>query len=298
MKRNASACKVFLRPTLFRASAWVAVVLLSACAGTRAPVPTDDLGRIEQARANFEAGEYREVILILEGYLASRPGSRYVEEATFLIGRSYYERGLDFEAEDQFHKVLKEFPGGEFSCESKYYLGLALLSQARSPHLDQVERTQARTKFKTFMSTCGEHPLVVRAEEHIKDIEDDLAEKLFITADQVYRKRRYGYGERFYYQRIIDEYPHTKWVAPAMLGMAKSHERDKHWVDAADWAQRLIIAFPESEEADKVRGVLDKAAKHGIVPEDNDDENGSAADDGPPATEVSPSADGSPSGPE
>jgi outer membrane protein assembly factor BamD len=256
-----------LRPPPFHVLVFLGVLVLAGCAGTQKTPPTDDVGRIEQARTLFEAERYKDVILELQAFLAARPGSRFVEEANYLIGRAYYERGLDFDAEDQFHKVLREFPGGEFAAECTYYLGLALLSQSRSPHHDQTETEAALRQFRTFTVQYPDHEWVERAKGHVLTIRNKLAHKIYLSAE-VYRQRGYRYPERLYYQKITDQFPNTEWVAPAMLGLAKNYKKSKAWKDVAEWAGKLIEAHPAYEKIGEARDLLKEAEKHTVPEED------------------------------
>ncbi len=255
-----------------------ALILLAGwgCASNPMPIATDDVGRMDRARSDFDSGRYKEVIYNLDVFLTARPGTKYVEEASFILGRALYERGLDFEAEDQFRKVLREFPGGVFRCPASYYLGLALLAQARSPHLDQAERLSALTQFNAFLNTCSDDSLKARAEKHLSDINDTLAEKIWLQAYDVYGRRgkHFREAERFYYQRVIDEYPESIWVSRSMLGIMRSHDEDRMWAQVACWATRIIERFPDSRAAREAQSYLDhaekEAEKEGAVVEELD----------------------------
>jgi outer membrane protein assembly factor BamD (BamD/ComL family) len=236
------------------------------------PVPTDDVGRMDRARSDFDSGRYKEVIYNLDIFLTARPGTKYVEEASFILGRALYERGLDFEAEDQFRKVLREFPGGVFRCQANYYLGLTLLAQARSPQLDQAERLAAKSQFNTFLNTCPDDSLQTRAEQHLVDINDSLAEKIWLQAYDVYSRRgkHFREAERFYYQRVIDEFPESNWVGRSMLGIMRSHDKDEKWARVACWAMKIIERFPDSRESREAQSFLNHAEREGVVAEELD----------------------------
>jgi outer membrane protein assembly factor BamD (BamD/ComL family) len=233
------------------------------------PAPADDVGRMDRARSDFDQGRYKEVIYNLDMFLTARPGTKYVEEASFILGRALYERGLDFEAEDQFRKVLREFPGGVFRCPANYYLGLTLLAQARSPQLDQAERLSAKSQFNTFLNTCPDDSLGTRAEQHLADINNTLAEKIWLQAYDVYgrRGRHFREAERFYYKRVIDEYPESDWVARAMIGVMRSYDQDELWPQVACWAMKIMERFPESREAREAQSFLDNAERENVVPD-------------------------------
>lgn len=240
----------------------VLLIVLSGCAGTREPISGGEETRVQIARDLFEQGKYDQVIADLNQLMADRPGSRYVEESTFLIGKSYYEKGLYIDAEEQFRRYRREFPAGEFAAQSSYYLGLALLSQSRSPQLDQTETRAALTQFNSFITQYPDNELVERARMHVANIRSKLAEKQYLNG-KLYLRRGYIDAARFYFkERILEPYGDTPWAVPAMLGLAKSYEKTKDWTEAAEWAEKLLATYPDSEEADEAKHILDKSSQH------------------------------------
>lgn len=248
-------------------AAAVLLATLLGCAHTPpAPPASDEDGRMAYAHQLFAAGDYDRVVLLLQELIANRPGSRYVEEATFFIGRAYYEQGMDLEAEDQFRQYLRSFRGGNFEAEAQYYLGLALLSQSRSPMLDQTETKAALGEFQSFLSRFPDHELAERAKGHIATIRAKLAEKEYLNG-KLYLKRGKGYQKaaRFYFlERVLDPYGDTPWACPAILGLGESCRKTGDWEDAARWAQRYLDTCPDGENAGDARDILNAAAENGI----------------------------------
>ena len=241
---------------------------ISGCAGTPPPPPPGDEARIGYLRAFFEQEEYYAAIQGLQQFLADRPGSRFVEEATFLIGRAYYEEGLYIEAEEQFRRVLLEFPGGDVACEAAYYLGLSLLSQSRPAPLDQTETRVALAQFRAFVNRYPDHALADRARTHIKNIRNKLAEKAYLNG-RTYEKRGFHYPARFYFEeRVLKDYGDTKWAIPAMEALSRSYARTKEWEDATRWAQKIVDTDPEHEAAGEARKILKEARDNGVEPGD------------------------------
>lgn len=250
---------------------WIALLTLAlagfGCASARPVPPPDDAGRMQQIHQEFDQERYADVILLVDAFLSARPGTRYVEEATFLKGRALYERGMDIEAEDQFRTLLRNFPGGEFAPKATYYLALSLLSQSRGPQLDQAETQQALTQFRSFLNQYPDNELAPRAKAHVEEIRNKLAKKAYLNA-KFYLGRGYQRAARIYFkERVLDTYDDTKWAVPAMLGLAKSYAKTNTWKDAVDWAQQVIGRAPASDEAAQARQILKKAAENGVVPE-------------------------------
>jgi len=243
------------------------ILALAGCAGARPVPPPDDAGKMQQIHQEFDQERYADVVLLVDAFLSERPGTRYVEEATYMKGRALYERGMDIEAEDQFRSLLRNFPGGEFAPEATYYLALTLLSQSRQAQLDQTETRQALTQFRSFLNQYPDHELADRARTHVEEIRNKLAKKEYLNA-KFYLHRGYQKAARIYFkEKVLASYDDTPWAVPAMLGLAKSYEETGTWKEAADWAQRVLDRAPASDEAGEAREILKKAAAQGVTPE-------------------------------
>lgn len=245
-----------VKPSLRRSlpAAWrrsvLAVGLVAAAAGcASAPrvAPGDETARMERGRALYAEGDYREVILTLQELLTTRPGNRFADEAIALIGRSYYEEGEYLDAEDRFRRVLREFPESPFAAESSYYLALALLSQSRKPALDQAETLAALTQFQSFISRYPKHELEERAKMHIRNIRLKLAEKLYANGE-LYDRVRAHRAARFYFEdRVLAEYPDTRFAPMAMVKLAESYARTEDWTQSARWAREATAALENDD---------------------------------------------------
>lgn len=250
------------------------LALTVGCASSRPATTGSDQSRVEAARAAYAAGDYGETVRSLQEFLSDNPGTRYREEALFLMARAYYEDGLFFEAEERFRRVLRDFPGGDHAPEASYFLSLALLSQSRSPALDQTETRHALTQMKSFISRYPDHPLVERAQGHILAMREKLGEKQMKTACFYHRRGKpFSRAARFYLEeKVLKEYGDTRWGPEAMLKLAENYARTEEWTEAAAWAGRLVETAGESKAAEEGRRILARAQRE-------IDEGQSAAED-------------------
>ncbi len=242
-----------------------AVVMLAAtlagCASAPPPRGGDETARFESIRARFEKGDYAQVILELQEFLGDHPGSRYADEGIFLLGRAYYEDGNFPEAEDRFRRILTDYPESPFAADASYHLGLALLSQSRSPQLDQTETISALTQFRSFIVRYPKSPLVERAQGHIADIRTKLAEKEYLTGELYYRLGAQPAARLYLKDKVLVDYADTPVAAKAMLKLAESYRKTGDWTEVAEWAARLEREHPESPEA----ASADRAARRGTA---------------------------------
>jgi len=243
----------------------VAILGIAGCA-TVPKIPAGETPRIEGARAAFRQEDYTRALLILKQLLADRPGSRYADEAIFLVGRCYYEEGDYLEAEDRFRRVLREYPDSPFACDASYHLGLALLSQSRPAQLDQTETESALVQFRSYLTRCRNDSLAARAKGHILDIRTKLAEKAYRNG-ALYKKLGDQKAARFYFEtRVLGQYADTKWGPRATIAMAQSFKKSKDWSGVATWARKYMQDYPAGDDLGSAQDLLADARDHGATP--------------------------------
>lgn len=241
---------------------------LSCAPAGRELTKLEDPDRMQAIRDLYTEGDYRDTIFAIQDFLGQRPGSKYAEEALYLLARSYYEEGLDIEAEERFRELRRNFSGGEYGAEATYYLSLTLLSQSRKAELDQTETRESLALMNYFVRAYPEHELVPRAEMHIVNMRTKLAAKQFKNGELYDRMGRRSYSAAVrYFEDVVYNYPGTEWAVPAMLRLAGIHRKTKAWDLAYEWGQRIVDEHPEAPEAGEAAEIVREAVDAGYVPE-------------------------------
>ena len=75
--------------------------------------------------------DYQTAIKWASKVLTFHPKSGWVDDALFLIGRSYYNMGDHFKAQGKFEELLAGFPDSKFAPEAKVYLTRSILKSGR-----------------------------------------------------------------------------------------------------------------------------------------------------------------------
>ncbi len=70
-------------------------------------------------------GKYQTAIEKASRILEYNPDSKYVDDALYLIGRSFYHQGEFSKAETKFRELLATYPESKFADEALFYLGKA-----------------------------------------------------------------------------------------------------------------------------------------------------------------------------
>ncbi|HXF49498.1 MAG TPA: tetratricopeptide repeat protein [Verrucomicrobiae bacterium] len=77
------------------------------------------------------SADYQAAIKWASKVLTFHPKSGWVDDALFLIGRSYYNMGEHFKAQGKFEELLAGFPNSKFTPEAKVYLARSILKSGR-----------------------------------------------------------------------------------------------------------------------------------------------------------------------
>jgi len=237
-------------------------VFLGACAVSlpRVAEMTDTEG-IEALQAEFDAEHFQAASITAKAFLTAHPGSKHLDQAIYILARSNYEQGGYLDAEDNYRRLLRDFPQSDYSEDSAYYLGLAMLSQARGPQLDQSETLAAQVQLRSFLSQYPDSKYGERAKYHIATIRNKLANKEYDNAMVYYRGgMSASFAARFYFEtRVYQAFPETEWAAKALIKLCDLERKRLHWDLVAQWAGRYLADFPDGPERDKAREYLDEA---------------------------------------
>jgi peptidoglycan-associated lipoprotein len=165
--------------------------------------------QVGQARTKFEKSIEKSALV-----LSRWPRSRWADDATFLIGRSYLEMGQYGRAIRHFDQLALAFPNSELVPRARYYRGLAMLrNREYGPArvvLDQVRREYPRLR-------------------------DDAAYNLAVS-----------FHDREDWARAVDSltaflerFPKSPNRLDALRALAASCERLGRWEDCEYWYRRL-----------------------------------------------------------
>lgn len=81
---------------------------------------------MEQAFADYTAGQYALAVQGYEAFLRTFPASEQADDAQFMVGESHFAAKKDAEAVAAYGEVIKRFPSGNAAPDAYYKRGLAM----------------------------------------------------------------------------------------------------------------------------------------------------------------------------
>jgi outer membrane protein assembly factor BamD (BamD/ComL family) len=147
------------------------------------------------------------------------PGSPLAERALLRTADFYYANGDYDLAQDAYDFYAKQYPRSDHVPQVKLRAAFAALARFRGPRFDATPMLDARTKLADFAVA---YPALA-AEENVPGIlakiDDELALKLYLTAD-FYRRTGATDGAVYMYRYQLLTYPNGPHAADARAALA------------------------------------------------------------------------------
>jgi len=212
----------------------------------------------DRAIDDIKHGKHEVGRLNLQTLINTYPDSEYLAKAKLGIADSYYKEGGTSnmtQAIQGYKDFIVFFP---FLAEASYaqlQVAMGHFQQMEKPDRDRTQAREAEDEFQTFISKYPNDPLAPKAEQHLREVQEVLAEGDYRIGYYYYVKgdRRAAAGRLI---TLTNRYPlysksdHALW----MLGdvFEKSEKKDL----ATNYFGRIVRDYPLSELAPDAKNHL------------------------------------------
>ncbi|MBD3235615.1 MAG: outer membrane protein assembly factor BamD [Candidatus Eisenbacteria bacterium] len=222
---------------------WTASLLLLVCLGCagapRVPPVTEAQGAFERARRAYEQADYVRAIELLEGFGRSHPGSQYVDDALYLLGKAHQGNGEQLLARQDFERLLRDFPRSSYAEDAAFEIANSWYLAVRGPSLDAEPAEEALIGFRSYLRRYPDGKRRAEAQEGIREVLGVLAEKDFLNGRTYLRLGRPDAARR-YFEKSLELWPDSPVSARAMAGIARTYEKQARPAEAEEAYRRLI----------------------------------------------------------
>jgi len=232
-----------------------------------APAPIDtsaepDKVLYDRAQKDLKGGRYTEGRLALQTLINTYPDSEYLAKAKLAEADSYYKEGgtaSTTQAIQDYKDFITFFPFLDEAAYAQMQVGMGHFRMMEKADRDSTQALAAEDEFQAFILKYPQSPLLPKAEQYLREVQE-------VLADGEYRIGRYYYTKMDYRAaaarllEVTDRYPLYSGTDEAlwMLGnvysrakLASKNEDDKnHWGDlAAKCYDRILEDYPLSKRA-------------------------------------------------
>ncbi len=216
----------------------------------------------DRAQADLKAGRYIEGRLALQTLINTYPDSEYLAKAKLAVADSYYKEGGTTnltQSIQEYNDFRTFFPFLDEAAYAQMQIGLAHYKMMEKPDRDKTQGEAAEDAFQAFLLSYPQSPLVPKAEQYLRDVQEVLADGDYKVAYYYYTKMDYRAAAARLVE-VTDRYPlfsandEALWMLGNIYERAKQaskNEDDKnHWSDLASRCyDRIVRDYPLSKVA-------------------------------------------------
>lgn len=212
----------------------------------------------ERAVVDVKKGRHEVGRLNLQTLINTYPDSEYLAKAKLLIADSYYKEGgsanltqaiAGYKDFIVFFPFLPEAPYAQLQVANTHY------KQMDKPDRDRTEAKAAEEEFQTFLAKYPKDPLVPKAEQRLREVQEILAEGDFRIGYYYYVKgdKRASAGRLL---AITKRYPLYSRSDEALWMLGDIFEKSEKKEIASIYYQRIVRDYPLSGRVGDAKGKL------------------------------------------
>ena len=237
-----------------------------------APAATDnsvapDKVLYDRALVDIKKGRHEVGRLNLQTLINTYPDSEYLAKAKLSIADSYYKEGgtanltqaiAGYKDFIVFFPFLPEAPYAQIQVAMTHYKEMA------KPDRDRTEAKAAEEEFQTFLTKYPKDPLVPKAQQHLRDVQEVLAEGDYRIGYYYYVKgdRRAAAGRLL---SVTKRYPLYSRSDDALWMLGDIFEKSEKKEIASIYYSRIVKEYPLSPRVGDAKSKL--VAFHVPVPQ-------------------------------
>jgi outer membrane protein assembly factor BamD len=216
----------------------------------------------DRAQADLKAGRYIEGRLALQTLINTYPDSEYLAKAKLAVADSYYKEGGTTnltQSIQEYNDFRTFFPFLDEAAYAQMQIGLAHYKMMEKSDRDKSQGEAAEDAFQAFLLSYPQSPLLPKAEQYLRDVQEVLADGDYKIAYFYYAKADFRASAARLVE-VTDRYPlysqndDALWMLGNIYERAKQvskNEDDKnHWSDLASRCyDRIVRDYPLSKDA-------------------------------------------------
>jgi outer membrane protein assembly factor BamD len=255
----------------------IVLVLVSSCGEYEKLLKSTDF-ELKKAKAKeyYDAGQYVKASEVLKQIIPRYRATEEAEELNWMNAQCFYGMKDYYSAGSYFKSFIDQFPFGRHAEEANFMAAMCDYNISPRPELDQENTRNAIEGFNIFMNRYPNNPRVEESKILVKELEDKLVEKSYLSAKLYYDMKQYK-AAIVALNNSLKEYAESKYREQMMFLKLNSlflyaensfKERQmERYQDTLDDYFSFMEEFPQSEYSKEVSNIFlktDRFLKAGI----------------------------------
>ena len=212
----------------------------------------------DRAAEDIKHGKHEVGRLNLQTLINTYPDSEYLAKAKLLIADSYYKEGGTAnmtQAISGYKDFIVFFPFLPEASYAQLQVAMGHFKQMEKPDRDRTEAKEAESEFQTFLQKYPKDPLADKAMQHLREVQEVIAEGDYRVAYYYYTKG----DKRAAAARLIgitNRYPLYSRADRALWMLGDIFDKAEKKEVAALYYGRIVRNYPLSSEAPSAKARL------------------------------------------
>lgn len=243
--------------------------ILSACQNDKLIKRGDSLDvAYKKAMAFFVEGDFSEAAKAFDTVTRVGRGTEYGQDAQYYLAESYYKDKQYLLAASEYDRYVSYYPQDERRQEMEFKAALCYFHRSPRYKLDQSETRRAIERFQLFINRYPDSDRVTEAADYIDELRTKLAHKAYESAQFYVRNEMYK-AATIYLDRVIDQYPESKWAERALVDQVKTYieyadnsvqqAQAERYSKAIENYEKFLQLFPQSDLRGEIENYHDEA---------------------------------------
>ncbi len=258
----------------------ILTILVTSCGEYEKLLKSTDLElKKQKAGEYFDEGRYPRTSELLSQILPRYRATAEAEDLNWLNANTYYEMRDYIMAGSAYKNFAETFPYSEHSEEATFMTAYCDYMLSPRPELDQAYTNSAIEAFTFFQRRFPNSDKIDDAQRLIKELEDKLVEKSYISARLYYDLKQYraavvaldnslkDYPETGYREELMFLKLESSYLYAVNSVAEKQHERFQTTLDEY---YTFIEEFQDSEFEKDIRKIYDTTARFLNIDETTD----------------------------
>ena len=223
----------------------------------------------QRAMFDIKKGKYTEGRLSLQALINTYPDSEYLAKAKLAVADSYYKEGGTSnmtQAIEEYKNFIIFFPFLDDAAYAQMQIGMGHLRMMEKSDRDTTQAIEAEQELQTFLLKYPQSPLVSKAEQDLRNVQEVLADGEYRIARFYFLKQDYPASAARLIE-VAERYPlysqsdEALWMLGEVYARAKQASRNEddknHWADlAATCYTHIVSDYPLSRLAPAAKSRL------------------------------------------